>query len=82
MASKDISHWTKEDRELFLEYYATTNYRTMQLLKETPRSDKLTSHRLIFLILVEMGKSDLDILRILSITKDGLRTLRFRTKPV
>lgn len=81
VANKDISHWTKEDRELFLEYYATTNYRTMQLLKETPRSDKLTSHRLIFLILVEMGKSDLDILRILSITKDGLRTLRFRTKP-
>ena len=81
VANRDISHWSKEDETLFLEYYTATNYRTMQQLKAIPREDKLTNHRLIFLILQEMGKSELDILRILSISKETLRTLRHRTKP-
>ena len=81
VANRDISHWSKEDETLFLEYYTATNYRAMQQLKAIPREDKLTNHRLIFLILQEMGKSELDILRILSISKETLRTLRHRTKP-
>jgi Uncharacterized enzyme of heme biosynthesis len=81
VANKDISNWSKEDETLFLEYYTATNYRTMQQLMAIPREDKLTNHRLIFLILQEMGKSELDILRILSISKETLRTLRHRTKP-
>ena len=81
VANRDISHWSKEDETLFLEYYTATNYRNMQQLKAIPREDKLTNHRLIFLILQEMGKSELDILRILSISKETLRTLRHRTKP-
>jgi hypothetical protein len=81
VANRDISNWSKEDETLFLEYYTATNYRAMQQLKAIPREDKLTNHRLIFLILQEMGKSELDILRILSISKETLRTLRHRTKP-
>ena len=81
VANRDISNWSKEDETLFLEYYTATNYRNMQQLKAIPREDKLTNHRLIFLILQEMGKSELDILRILSISKETLRTLRHRTKP-
>ena len=81
VANRDISNWSKEDETLFLEYYTTTNYRTMQQLKAIPREGKLTNHRLVFLILQEMGKSELDILRILSISKETLRTLRHRTKP-
>ena len=81
VANRDISHWSKEDETLFLEYYTATNYRNMQQLKAIPREDKLTNHRLIFLILQEMGKSELDILRILSISKETFRTLRHRTKP-
>ena len=81
VANRDISHWSKEDETLFLEYYTATNYRNMQQLKAIPREDKLTNHRLVFLILQEMGKSELDILRILSISKETLRTLRHRTKP-
>ena len=81
VANRDISNWSKEDETLFLEYYTATNYRTMQQLMAIPREDKLTNHRLIFLILQEMGKSELDILRILSISKETLRTLRHRTKP-
>ena len=81
VANRDISNWSKEDETLFLEYYTATNYRAMQQLKAIPREDKLTNHRLIFLILQEIGKSELDILRILSISKETLRTLRHRTKP-
>ena len=81
VANRDISNWSKEDETLFLEYYTATNYRTMQQLMAIPREDKLTNHRLVFLILQEMGKSELDILRILSISKETLRTLRHRTKP-
>ena len=78
--NKSKDKWKKDDIAAFLEYYTATNFKTVERLKKAPRSEPLTDHRLLFLILVEMGKSDLDIMRILSITKETLRTYRNRTR--
>ena len=78
--NKSKDKWKKDDIAAFLEYYTATNFKTVERLKKAPRSESLTDHRLLFLILVEMGKSDLDIMRILSITKETLRTYRNRTR--
>jgi hypothetical protein len=79
--NKGKDKWKKDDIEAFLEYYTATNYKTVERIRKTPREEPLTDYRLLFLILVEMGKSDYEIMQILSITKETLRTLRHRTKP-
>ena len=82
MANKTIVDWKQKDEEVFLDYFVATNYSTVQRLKKVPRNGKLTVHRLFYVILVELGKTDEDIRRILSISDATLRTLRFRTKPL
>ena len=42
---------------------------------------KLTDHRLVYLILKELGKSDKQIRKIMVLSQEGLRTMRNRTKP-
>ena len=78
--NKGKDKWKKDDIEAFLEYYTATNYKTVERIRKTPREEPLTDYRLLFLILVEMGKSDYEIMQILSITKDTLRTHRYRTR--
>ena len=78
--NKGKDKWKKDDIEAFLEYYTATNYKTVERIRKTPREEPLTDYRLLFLILVEMGKSDYEIMQILSITKETLRTHRYRTR--
>ena len=82
MANKPIVNWKQEDEEIFLDYYTAMNYRTVQRLKNIPRKEKLTVHKLFFLVLVELGKTNEELLQILSISDATLRVLRFRTKPL
>ena len=78
--NKGKDKWKKDDIEAFLEYYTATNYKTVERIRKTPREEPLTDYRLLFLILVEIGKSDYEIMQILSITKETLRTHRYRTR--
>ena len=78
--NKGKDKWKKDDIEAFLEYFTATNYKTVERIRKTPREEPLTDYRLLFLILVEMGKSDYEIMQILSITKETLRTHRYRTR--
>lgn len=82
VANEKMSRWKKADEKKFIEYYTATHYKTINRIKKVPRKHELTTHQLFYLILVEMGKTDLEILIILSITKEALRTLRHRTQPL
>lgn len=82
VANKKMSRWKKDDVKKFIEYYTATNYRVVNRLRSIPRKEEMTPHHLLYLILQEMGKTDQEIRLILSISKETLRTLRFRTKPL
>lgn len=82
VANKKMDRWKKEDVKKFIEYYTATNYRVVNRLRSIPRKEEMTPHHLLYLILQEMGKTDQEIRLILSISKETLRTLRFRTKPL
>lgn len=82
MANKTMANWSQKEEEIFLDYYTTTHYRTVQRLKNIPRNESLTVHRLFYVVLVELGKTDEEIRQIMSISPETLRTLRFRTKPL
>ena len=72
--------WKKREQQLLINYYAAIDYRTVNRLKNAKRKDKLTTHRLFYLLLVEMGKSEDTISTILGLDKKGINTIKSRTK--
>ncbi len=82
MDGKTISGWNKRDEEDFNNYYEAINFRTVRRLKKAKRKNKLNPHHLFYLILVEMGKEDKEIARILGINERSVDTLKTRTKPI
>lgn len=82
VANENMGKWRLDDVEKFIEYYTATNYRVVNRLQSIHRRDELTPHRLLYLILVEMKKTDQQICFIQGITKECLRVYRFRTQPI
>lgn len=76
------SKWTSKDQALFNNYYGAINYRTYNRLRKVKRAAKLNAHNMFYLILKEMIKDDKEVMRILGISPEGLRSLRSRTKPI
>ena len=74
--------WDNKDEELFNNYFAATNFHVYNRLRMVERVSNLTPHRMFYLILKEIGKDDKEIMRIMGISPEGLRTLRSRTKPL
>ena len=79
---KTVVEWRKKDFELFNNYYKAIDYKTVNRLVKTKRQEKLTPHKLFFLLLNEMGYNKKDIARIFSISDTSVNTLYFRTKPI
>ena len=79
---KTISRWTKEDEKLFVDFYKMFDYRTVKRLMEVRRAEPLTTHRLFYLLLKEMGKSDLQIKELLGVSDNNIKVLRCRTKEI
>ena len=82
MESKPIVKWSADDEKKFIEYYTATNYRTVDRLRKEPRKEKLTDHKLLYLLLKEMGKTDKEVCDIMGLSDAGLRSIRNRTKPL
>ena len=82
MESKPIVKWSADDERKFIEYYTATNYRTVDKLRKEPRKEKLTDHKLLYLLLKEMGKTDKEVCDIMGLSDAGLRSIRNRTKPL
>lgn len=76
------SKWTSKDQALFNNYYGAINYRTYNRLRKVKRATKLNAHNMFYLILKEMFQDDKEVMRILAISPEGLRSLRSRTKPI
>lgn len=82
MEGGTASQWTSKEEEHFNYYYAAINYQSYNRLRKIERETKLNAHNLFYLILKEMGKDDDEIMRIMKLSREGLRTIRKRTKPV
>ncbi len=81
MEGKTIFDWSYNEKVLFNNYYAATNYQSYNSLRKVKRTEKLSAHNMFYLILKEIGKNDDEIRSILGISQEGLRSLRYRTKP-
>ena len=79
---RPIVKWSADDEKKFIEYFTATNYRLLSHLRKEPRREPLTDHKLIYLLLKEMGKTDKEICDIMSLSDAGLRSIRNRTKPL
>jgi len=79
---KTISRWTKEDERLFVEFYKMYDYRTVKRLTDVKRAEPLTTHRLFYLLLKEMGKNDMQIKELLGVSDNNIKVLRCRTKEI
>ncbi len=77
-----VIEWRKKDFELFINYYKAIDYKTVNRLEKTKRKEKLTPHKMFFLLLNEMGYDKKEIIRILGISETSVNTLYFRTKPI
>jgi hypothetical protein len=76
------SNWKRKDEQQFIDYYTAIDYRTVNRLKKTKRKEKLTTHKLFFLLLLEMGKDEKYIAKLFGISERSIDTLKTRTKPV
>ena len=74
--------WNREHEQMFLDYYTATHYDTVQKMKNVKRVEKLTPHKLFYLILVKLGKTDEQIQQMMSVSDSTLRGLKHRTKPL
>ena len=81
MEGRPIVKWSADDEKKFIEYFTATNYRLLSHLRKEPRREPLTDHKLIYLLLKEMGKTDKEICDIMGLSDAGLRSIRNRTKP-
>ena len=76
------SNWKRKDEQMFIDYYTAIDYRTVNRLKKTKRKESLTTHKLFFLLLLEMGKSEKYIANLFGISERSIDTLKTRTKPI
>lgn len=79
MQGGTTSSWSKDHYKMFAEYYRQTHPRAISHISNG-RDKELTPHNLFYLILKEEGKTDKEVARIMGISKEAIRTLRFRTK--
>lgn len=70
--------WEKEDYDMFIDYCDAIDHTTVRQIRKEHR--KITPRNLTFLLLYEMGKNDEDIRRIMALSPEGLRSMRFRVK--
>lgn len=76
------SHWNRNDEKLFIDYYTAIDFRTVSRLKKMKRKEMLTTHKLFFLLLLEMGKDEKYIAKLFGINERSIDTLKTRTKPI
>ena len=79
---KTTLYWSHKEEECFNKYYAATHYQSYNRLRKVKRTTKLSAHNMFYLILKDMGKSDDEVRRIMTLSPEGLRSIRSRTKPL
>lgn len=72
------SEWTDEQIRRLVEHYKLQNYPLIHSLETD--YDNLPLNHMLFEILLDMGKSDADIQRMMNISQTTIRSYRFRIK--
>lgn len=72
------SEWTDEQIRRLIEHYKLQNYPLIHSLETD--YDNLPLNHMLFEILLDMGKSDADIQRMMNISQTTIRSYRFRIK--
>ena len=72
------TQWTNDQIRSFIEYYRMINYPFVHSLETD--YEGLTPNHILFEILIEMGKSDAEIQKIMGISQTTIRSNRFRIK--
>ena len=78
MKNETTAKWSKDDYNCFLEYYRTfypLEYETIE--KKHPNQ---TIHNTFFLVLCEIGKDNKAISKIMGISEDSVRSIKYRVK--
>ena len=70
--------WTDEQTRRLIEHYKLQNYPLVHSLET--EYDNLPLNHMLFEILLDMGKSDSDIQRMMNISQTTIRSYRFRIK--
>lgn len=74
----NMLEWSKDDYGMFINYYDAIDHSTVKKLRDCHKN--ITPRNLSFLLLYEMGKNDDDIRRIMALSPEGLRSIRYRVK--
>ena len=82
MDGEHARKWSSKEQDIFNNYYAATHYHRYNRIIKVKRVEELNPHKTFYLILKEMFKDDKEIMRILALSPEGLRSLRSRTKPI
>lgn len=72
------ANWTNDQVKAFVEYYKLQNYPLVHSLET--EYDSLSLNHILFEILVDMGKTDQEIQRIMNVSQTTIRSYRFRIK--
>ena len=78
MKNETTAKWSKDDYNCFLEYYRTfypLEYETIE--KKHPNQ---TIHNTFFLVLCEIGKDNKAISKIMGISEDSVRSIKYRVR--
>ena len=71
-------HWNNNQIRLFSEYYKIVNPLLMDSIQND--YDQLPPSNVFYLILLDMGKTDAEIQKIMNISQTTIRSIRFRIK--
>lgn len=76
--NETVVNWTKNDFKCFIDYYKAIHFTAYE--KYEKKNSSLTTHNLFFMLLYEMGKTDLEVRQILGLTPEGVRSAKYRIR--
>ena len=77
-----ILTWTSKDEKIFISYVELIYPELIDSIKRIQRRNKLTNHRMLYLLLKGLKKTDEEVCTIMMLSPEGLRSMRNRTKSV
>lgn len=75
-AGNTMVEWDKDDYDMFIEYYDAIDHATVKRHRKEYRD--LTSRALASLLLQDLGMSDDDIRKMMVLSQNGLRSMKYR----
>ena len=75
-AGNTMVEWDKDDYDMFIEYFDAIDHATVKRHRKEYRD--LTSRALASLLLQDLGMSDDDIRKMMVLSQNGLRSMKYR----